>query len=539
MQQTHPYGDGNTYTQCYAYDGMRRLTSAWTPADNNCATGPSTPGGPAPYAFIDTFDAIGNRTSRTATNVTGARTTTTYTYDTAAGGPSAHQLLGMTATGAEPGTGTFAYDAAGNTTTRDAIDRAPQTLSWDPVGRLAAVSVDGNAYASFVYTADGDRLIRREAGVTTLYLPGGQELTYTGQATTATRYYGFNGQTIAVRTGAGYSDVTTLISDPQGTAQIAVDNGDNQITRRYFDPYGQPLTGGDDWAGDHGFLNKPTDDTGLTQIGARYYDPTIGRFISVDPIMDLADPQQWQGYAYANNNPVTYSDPTGLKAKKRHWSHRGLKKARPAVPARVTAAEVECRPERPTWTEVLSTAGDGGLAFLAEATGTGMTGGLPLGEGAVPSVVYGADGIPTSMVRDNPIDIWNRNSLTSPGWLNAGKALPFLDLAMIGAEGVWNYNVFYADIEDGGERLAHTVGRTVTESGAGIVAGTAVFAGVMLIACPFTAGTTCGLAVVATATVASGTAGYVAENSAGEWYDSNLGPLPPKHFGSLGVPGKV
>ena len=534
-----PYGDGNTYTQCYAYDGMRRLTSAWTPADNNCATGPSTPGGPAPYAFIDTFDAIGNRTSRTATNATGARTTTTYTYDTAAGGPSAHQLLGMTATGAEPGTGTFAYDAAGNTTTRDAIDRAPQTLSWDPEGRLAAVSVDGNAYASFVYTADGDRLIRREAGVTTLYLPGGQELTYTGQATTATRYYGFNGQTIAVRTGAGYSDVTTLISDPQGTAQIAVDNGDNQITRRYFDPYGQPLTGGDDWAGDHGFLNKPTDDTGLTQIGARYYDPTIGRFISVDPIMDLADPQQWQGYAYANNNPVTYSDPTGLKAKKRHWSHRGLKKARPAVPARVTAAEVECRPERPTWTEVLSTAGDGGLAFLAEATGTGMTGGLPLGEGAVPSVVYGADGIPTSMVRDNPIDIWNRNSLTSPGWLNAGKALPFLDLAMIGAEGVWNYNVFYADIEDGGERLAHTVGRTVTESGAGIVAGTAVFAGVMLIACPFTAGTTCGLAVVATATVASGTAGYVAENSAGEWYDSNLGPLPPKHFGSLGVPGKV
>jgi hypothetical protein len=48
-------------------------------------------------------------------------------------------------------------------------------------------------------------------------------------------------------------------------------------------------------------------------LGARYYDPAIGRFLSVDPIMDLTDPEQWNGYAYANSNPVTHSDPTGLK----------------------------------------------------------------------------------------------------------------------------------------------------------------------------------------------------------------------------------
>ncbi|MFD5137627.1 DddA-like double-stranded DNA deaminase toxin [Streptomyces sp. NPDC058378] len=51
----------------------------------------------------------------------------------------------------------------------------------------------------------------------------------------------------------------------------------------------------------------------MTHLGAREYDPGIGRFISVDPIMDLADPQQINGYTYANNAPATLSDPTGLR----------------------------------------------------------------------------------------------------------------------------------------------------------------------------------------------------------------------------------
>jgi len=55
------------------------------------------------------------------------------------------------------------------------------------------------------------------------------------------------------------------------------------------------------------------DPTGLTHLGAREYDPAIGRFISADPIVDPHDPQQMQGYAYAENSPITGSDPTGLR----------------------------------------------------------------------------------------------------------------------------------------------------------------------------------------------------------------------------------
>ncbi|WP_338109910.1 RHS repeat-associated core domain-containing protein, partial [Promicromonospora iranensis] len=59
-------------------------------------------------------------------------------------------------------------------------------------------------------------------------------------------------------------------------------------------------------------LDKPEDSSGLTAVGARLYDAVLGAFISVDPVMDLADPQQWNAYVYANNNPMTFSDPTGL-----------------------------------------------------------------------------------------------------------------------------------------------------------------------------------------------------------------------------------
>ena len=62
-----------------------------------------------------------------------------------------------------------------------------------------------------------------------------------------------------------------------------------------------------------GFLGAPKDDaSGYTVLGARLYDPEVGRFLSADPVLDLADPVQSNGYAYAHNNPVTLSDPSGL-----------------------------------------------------------------------------------------------------------------------------------------------------------------------------------------------------------------------------------
>ena len=52
--------------------------------------------------------------------------------------------------------------------------------------------------------------------------------------------------------------------------------------------------------------------TTRTTTSCRCRRGPIGRFISLDPVFQLNDPLQWNGYAYSANNPVTWSDPTGL-----------------------------------------------------------------------------------------------------------------------------------------------------------------------------------------------------------------------------------
>jgi RHS repeat-associated protein len=63
------------------------------------------------------------------------------------------------------------------------------------------------------------------------------------------------------------------------------------------------------------FTGKERDaETGLDYFGARYYSSPQGRFTSPDkPLLDqhIEDPQSWNLYAYARNNPLIYIDPTG------------------------------------------------------------------------------------------------------------------------------------------------------------------------------------------------------------------------------------
>ena len=71
------------------------------------------------------------------------------------------------------------------------------------------------------------------------------------------------------------------------------------------------------WAFAYKFTGKERDaESGLDYFGARYYSSNMGRFSSPDPGWFLAasldNPQTWNQYSYALNNPLKYTDPTGL-----------------------------------------------------------------------------------------------------------------------------------------------------------------------------------------------------------------------------------
>ncbi|WP_146807847.1 RHS repeat-associated core domain-containing protein, partial [Cellulomonas persica] len=301
--------------QCFRYDGLRRLTEAFTVKDSSCPTsavGQNLLGGASPYWTNYTYDDLGNRTSQTqhATTSSGADRTSTYTYGAGAAGPHALTSAEVKSGNAAVVRESYSYDKAGRQSKRQLAGAPQQTLTWDSEGELQTVTA-GSSAASFVYDGNGDRLTRTDSSGTTVYLPGGQEILVTAAdgVKSATRYYGFDGQTVAVRDKNGLGGVTSLVGDPHGTTLAAIPNtkwAANDVVKQYTDPFGAARGAAASIPGDRQFLDKTRDTaTGLTMVGARYYDEANGRFISVDPVLDLADPQQWNAYAYANNNPTT------------------------------------------------------------------------------------------------------------------------------------------------------------------------------------------------------------------------------------------
>ncbi|TCO55807.1 polymorphic toxin-type HINT domain-containing protein [Actinocrispum wychmicini] len=298
--------------QCFRYDHLRRLTEAWSPGvdswteKDGCKADPAVAGlrGPAKFWNSYTFDGAGNR--RTETRHTSAGdTTSTYTYDV----PGHAHALGTVSTGNTRDS--YAYNAVGQTTQRALTGAPTQKLDWDSERHLVKVT-DGAKETSFVYDADGNRLIRRDPDGITLYL-GAQEVRWNpnGGEPAATRYYTHGGQVVAMRVEDG--PLTWLAGDHQATAQIAIDSQTNAVTRRRQLPFGAPRGDQVAWPSQRGFVGGTQDpSTGLTHLGAREYDPGTGRFISVDPLVNFGDPQQLTGYGYANESPVTASDPTGL-----------------------------------------------------------------------------------------------------------------------------------------------------------------------------------------------------------------------------------
>lgn len=108
--------------------------------------------------------------------------------------------------------------------------------------------------------------------------------------------------------------VTYFHNDLSGTPIMATDANGAVLWKEDYRPYGDKLN--NQLAADSnkiGFHGRPHDNTtGLSYMGARYYDPVIGRFSAVDPVdYQEGNIHSFNRYAYANNNPYRYTDPDG------------------------------------------------------------------------------------------------------------------------------------------------------------------------------------------------------------------------------------
>ncbi|MFF8594423.1 polymorphic toxin-type HINT domain-containing protein [Streptomyces sp. NPDC015220] len=170
----------------------------------------------------------------------------------------------------------------------------------------------------FVYGPDGSRLLTIKGKQATLTLGDAEVTVQRGGVLIQTQrtYDAPGGAVMRYAYGAGAAKLVAVTADHQGStyAEVVLDGG-MTVRIRKQDPFGNQR-GADTTAVNQqthtGFLGGPVDDgSGFVQLGARLYDPVVGRFLSADPVLDLNDVLQSNGYAYAHNNPVTFADPTG------------------------------------------------------------------------------------------------------------------------------------------------------------------------------------------------------------------------------------
>jgi RHS repeat-associated protein len=116
------------------------------------------------------------------------------------------------------------------------------------------------------------------------------------------------------------------LSDHLGSTDVVLNEDGDTVKRTDYLPFGNERLVAVDTPTldeDYGFTGKELDEeTGLYYYGARYYDPLIGRFTQLDPLIlgesskpfasVLVNPQELNGYTYVMNNPLKYVDPNGM-----------------------------------------------------------------------------------------------------------------------------------------------------------------------------------------------------------------------------------
>jgi RHS repeat-associated protein len=185
------------------------------------------------------------------------------------------------------------------------------TYKYDWNDRLIEVRHNYKTVMTSEYGINGERIRKSENGTDTYYFFPEYEEDWNGDTLIKSAKYHFaNGKRIAKENEAG--ELFYYVGDHLGS-MVILDKSENVVKTMKYLPYGGTALESGTHDEDYRFNDKELDATGLYYYGARYYDPSLGRFISADTATpgDGFDPQGLNRYSYCRNNPIKYEDPDG------------------------------------------------------------------------------------------------------------------------------------------------------------------------------------------------------------------------------------
>jgi RHS repeat-associated protein len=201
------------------------------------------------------------------------------------------------------------YDTNGNIERLTDPGTRDLRIQWTHDDRPEAIhDLSRGTTIGFSYDANGQRIMKRHSASGRTFYYG--SLVEVSERYGLVKYYYAGNQLIARRDVNG---VAYYHHDLKGSPRLATDASGNMANQYDYSAYGVPIFERETVANDISFHGARVDDeSGLVYMNARYYDPTLAQFISSDSIVpNVTDPQSLNRYAYVQNDPINYSDPSG------------------------------------------------------------------------------------------------------------------------------------------------------------------------------------------------------------------------------------
>ncbi len=220
---------------------------------------------------------------------------------------------------------TYAYDASGNMTNAVGAGQSI-AFTYDEDNRVLTLNWEAGITSKNIqnrYDALGRRISRKQDGIETRYaldLQGNMEriLCDFNSSGQITAYY-IHGPDLCYKVTPGAPEtITCYHADAQANIIALTDGGGTNIAQYAYTPYGRSLgsslqpqvTNSYLFVGSQGVMEDPPG-SGLYFMRARYYSAETGTFLSSDPVKHIGPTWRPVAYAYANGNPLSYTDPEG------------------------------------------------------------------------------------------------------------------------------------------------------------------------------------------------------------------------------------